>query len=201
MQCHSIPYGDTQDIEDEIIPPLQNAIEATSECVQLYTAFFETVELNEEHLRRQAGAGFTTATELADTLVRDLGLPFRLAHRVVATLVQNAVRDDVPSEALTVNMLQAASVEVLDHELDFTAEQMTQALDPEHFVAIRTVVGGVAADATAELLDVLERDLLSYDQPWLADAEMRLSSAGDQRSKAMAAIQKTLAMAAPDKPK
>ena len=96
MQCHSIPYGDTQDIEDEIIPPLQNAIEATSECVQLYTAFFETVELNEEHLRSQSGAGFTTATELADTLVRDVGLPFRLAHKVVATLVQNAVRSRRP---------------------------------------------------------------------------------------------------------
>jgi argininosuccinate lyase len=54
MQCHSIPYGDTQDIEDEIIPPLQNAIETTSECLQLYTAFFETVELNEEHLRNQS---------------------------------------------------------------------------------------------------------------------------------------------------
>ena len=195
MQCHSIPYGDTQDIEDEIIPPLQNAIEATSECVQLYTAFFETVELNEEHLRKQSGAGFTTATELADTLVRDLGLPFRLAHKVVATLVQNAVRDGVPSEELTIDMLQAAAVEVLDRQLDFTAEQMAQALDPEHFVAIRTVVGGVAPSATAELLDVLERDLLSYDQPWLADAETRLSSASDRRSKAMAAIQETLSSA------
>ncbi len=189
MQCHSIPYGDTQDIEDEIIPPLQNAIEAASECVQLYTAFFETVKLNEEHLRRQSGAGFTTATELADTLVRDVGLPFRLAHKVVTTLVQTAVRAGISSDELTIDMLQTAANEVLDHELDFTAEQMAQALDPEHFVRVRTVIGGVAPDATADLLDVLERDLLTYDLPWATDAATRLSSAASRRAAAMQTIQ------------
>jgi len=192
MQCHSIPYGDTQDIEDEIIPPLQNAIETTSECLQLYTAFFETVELNEEYLRKQSGAGFTTATELADTLVRDLGLPFRLAHKVVATLVQNAVRDGIPSENLTIDMLQNAAVDILDHKLDLTAEQMAQALDPEHFVAVRSVLGGVAPGATAELLDLLERDLKSTDLLWAVDARTRISSAASQRTTAMSTIQDAL---------
>ena len=69
-QCHSIPYGDTQDIEDEILPPLFHALDAIEECLELYTAVFATLELNEAHLRRQAGEGFTTATELADMLVK-----------------------------------------------------------------------------------------------------------------------------------
>ena len=39
LQCHNIPYGDTQDIEDEILPPLFHALDAMQECVELYTAF------------------------------------------------------------------------------------------------------------------------------------------------------------------
>ena len=46
-------------------------------------------------------------------------------------------------------MLQAAVDQVLDRPLDFNAEQFAQALDSDHFVAVRTVVGGVAPAATA----------------------------------------------------
>ena len=74
MQCHNIPYGDTQDIEDEILPPLFQALATIEECLELYSAFFETLTLNVAHLRRQAGEGFMTATELADSLVRTTGL-------------------------------------------------------------------------------------------------------------------------------
>ena len=84
IQCHNIPYGDTQDIEDEIWPPVVASAAALQESLQLYTAVFDTLELNREHLRRRAGQGFTTATELADALAREAGLPFRQAHRIVA---------------------------------------------------------------------------------------------------------------------
>ena len=85
VQCHSIPYGDTQDIEDEILPPVMAGLEAIQSCIQLYTAVFETLTLNEAHLARRAGEGFTTTTtELADALVREAGLPFRSAHLVRA---------------------------------------------------------------------------------------------------------------------
>jgi argininosuccinate lyase len=175
-QCHNIPYGDTQDIEDEILPPLFNALDATRECVQLYTAFFETLELNEEHLRNEAGAGFTTATELADTLVREVGLPFRQAHKIVAGMVQAAVKAGKGSNDLTLDMLQASAQAVLGHPLDFSEEQFALALDPEHFVAVRSVAGGVAPAATAQVLDDLAWRLQA-DEERLAGAEQRLAQA------------------------
>ncbi|GIK71845.1 MAG: argininosuccinate lyase [Chloroflexota bacterium] len=155
-QCHSIPYGDTQDIEDEILPPTFNALAAIAECLELYTAVFETLTLNEAHLRRQAGEGFTTATELADTLVRETGLPFRLAHKVVANMVQEAVKAGVPSSRLTLDMLQNAAQSILGRTLPFEEVQFARALDPAHFVTIRTGEGGVAPAATGALLDELE---------------------------------------------
>jgi argininosuccinate lyase len=181
LQCHSIPYGDTQDIEDEIMPPLVNALATMQECVELYASVMSTVTLNEAHLRRQAGLGFTTATELADSLVREVGLPFRLAHKVVATLVQAAVRDGIPSDQLTVARLQAAAQAVLGHDLAFTAEQFQRSIDPQHFVDIRRGLGGVAAAATAAVLEACAAQL-TVDEGVFAATAARLAEADAARN-------------------
>lgn len=176
-QCHNIPYGDTQDIEDEILPPIFNALGAIEECLELYTAVFETLTLNEAHLRNQAGEGFTTATELADMLVRETGLPFRLAHKVVASMVQAAVKAGLPSSQLTLDLLQTSAHQVLGHKLALDEAQFRQALDPAHFVAIRGGEGGVAPAATAALLDSLQvkqdrtAEKLTAARTQLAEAE------------------------------
>lgn len=179
-QCHSIPYGDTQDIEDEILPPIFNALGAIEECLELYTAVFETLTLNEAHLRGQAGEGFTTATELADTLVRETGLPFRLAHKVVAGMVQAAVKAGIPSSQLTLDLLQTSAHQVLGRDLAFDEAQFRQALDPAHFVAIRSGEGGVAPTATAVLLDRLQQEHAHAAGECVA-ARARLAEADAQR--------------------
>lgn len=181
LQCHNIPYGDTQDIEDEILPPLTQALDASRESVELYTTFFETLELNEEHLRQEADAGFTTATELADALVREAGLPFRTAHHIVSGMVQDAVKAGVKSDELTLKMLQDSARRVLGGPVDFDAEQFARALDPEHFVAVRRVLGGVAPDATASVLDGQAAGL-AKDQAWLTSARQRLDDADQRRN-------------------
>jgi argininosuccinate lyase len=162
LQCHNIPYGDTQDIEDEILPPLFNALATVEECLELYDAFFAALHLNTAHLRQQAGEGFITATELADTLVRVTGLPFRLAHKVVATMVQEAAQAGIAGSQLTVDHLQAAARQVVGHELPFDEQQFARAVDPVHFVAVRTGPGGVAPTATAAVLDVLDGELETH---------------------------------------
>ncbi|NCF68954.1 MAG: argininosuccinate lyase, partial [Chloroflexi bacterium] len=49
-QCHNIPYGDTQDIEDEIEPTLFLAISTADDVLSLYETVFATLQLNEGHL-------------------------------------------------------------------------------------------------------------------------------------------------------
>ena len=188
VQCHNIPYGDTQDIEDEILPPLFGALEAIEECLELYTAFYATLTLKEDHLRRQAAEGFMTATELADTLVRETSLPFRLAHKVVAGMVQAAVKAGIPSSQLTLDLLQASAREVLGHDLAFTAEQFAEALDPAHFVAVRSGPGGVAPAATAAVLDTLAAGV-QEDQQALAARRARLDDAAAHLAAVVAQMQ------------
>ncbi len=188
LQCHNIPYGDTQDIEDEILPPVYEAVATLQATVTLYTALFETLSLHEAHLERRAGEGFTTATELADALVREGGLPFRQAHKVVATMVQQAVQAGIGSDQLTIDQLQAAAQQVLDQPLSFSVEQFERALDPRMFINARHEIGAVAPRATTALLAQLESGL-RVDQEWLAAAQNRLRNSDALRQEAIEMFQ------------
>lgn len=185
IQCHNIPYGDTQDIEDEIWPPLTTALDAARQSVRLYDEVFARLDLRADHLATQAAKGFTTATELADTLVRAAGLSFRQAHAVVAAAVRQAARG--PDSNITLAMVQQAAQQTLGRTLDLTADQVAQALDPLHFVSIRSGLGGVAPQATAALISDLARRL-DEDDAWRQQAQQRLHQADQRRGQAAQAM-------------
>ena len=74
-------------------------------------------------------------------------------------MVQGAVQAGIPSSQLTLDRLQASARRVLGQELAFDEAVFEEALDPAHFVAVRTGAGGVAAVATAAVLDTLDYGL------------------------------------------
>ena len=87
-------------------------------------------------LRTAAGAGFSTATDLADWLVRTLGLPFREAHHVTGALVARAEAVGVDLPELDLAAMRAVHAGI-------TAE-VFEVLGVENSVASRTSYGGTA---------------------------------------------------------
>ncbi|MDB5370883.1 MAG: argH [Roseomonas sp.] len=87
-------------------------------------------------LREAAGAGFSTATDLADWLVRELRMPFRDAHHVTGRLVAKAEAKGVDLSGLALEDLQAEEPRI--HHNIF------QVLSVEASVASRTSYGGTA---------------------------------------------------------
>ena len=175
-QCHNIPYGDTQDIEDEIEPTLFAAIDTADNILQLYEAVFATLQLDTHHLLQEAAKGFTTVTELADVLVREFGLPFRTAHEIVSALVRRAIAAGLDTADITPDLLAEVSQEILGQALHLDADLLARTLDPVAFVETRTLPGGAAASATTALLQS-QSQRLSEDQDWLANEEQRLAAA------------------------
>lgn len=175
-QCHNIPYGDTQDIEDEIEPTLFGAIQTAVHITELYEAVFVTIQLNKERLRSEAAAGFTTVTELADTLVREAGLSFRSAHHIVSQTVQRLIAAGQDTADLSAELLAEVSGEVLGKPLLLDAAVLERALDPVAFVEARNTLGGAAAAATAAVLDE-QAQVLEADVAWLRREEERLAEA------------------------
>lgn len=91
---------------------------------------------NAERLREAAASGFSTATDLADWLVRALGLPFRDAHHVTGALVRRAEELGIDLPDLSLDDMRAV------HE-GITAE-VYEVLGVDNSVASRTSHGGTA---------------------------------------------------------
>jgi argininosuccinate lyase len=82
--------------------------------------------------------GFLTATDLADWLVRTLGLPFREAHHATGAIVRRAEARGCALAALPLEDMQAAEPRI--------TEDVRQVLSVASSVASRTSLGGTAPD-------------------------------------------------------
>ncbi|MBT8411300.1 MAG: argininosuccinate lyase [Octadecabacter sp.] len=91
-----------------------------------------------DDLRVAAAMGFSTATDLADWLVRELGLPFRDAHHVTGSLVAMAEGAGVDLPELTLAQMQSVHADITDAVFDV--------LGVDNSVRSRTSYGGTAPD-------------------------------------------------------
>jgi argininosuccinate lyase len=97
---------------------------------------------NVESLRESAAMGFSTATDLADWLVRELGLPFRDAHHATGALVKMAEDKGCDLPELSLKEMQSAHPEI--------NQSVYSVLGVDNSVASRASYGGTAPDQVRE---------------------------------------------------
>ena len=99
-----LPLAYSKDMQDDK-PPVIEAHDLLGLSLAAMTGMVESATFRTERMRDVASSGFSTATDLADWLVREAGVPFREAHhitgRVVALAEERGVRlDELPLDAL-----------------------------------------------------------------------------------------------------
>jgi argininosuccinate lyase len=176
---HNTPFGDIVDTEDDLQPLVFSTFGDASRAVKLVAAAMRTAEFDAAGLSARAAEGWTTLTELADTLVRDHRLPFASAHAIAAQLA--AARGRAPGTALSA-LLERVSREAIGRPLSYSEEALGAILSPSHFVSVRRTMGGPAPEETARALAVAREVLGTHvaqsqkARAALADAEARLSA-------------------------
>ena len=93
---------------------------------------------NRENLERAAASGFSTATDLADWLVREAGLPFRDAHHATGALVAMAEKQGCDLPDLSLAQMQSVNTAI--------TKQIYSVLGVHNSVASRQSYGGTAPD-------------------------------------------------------
>jgi argininosuccinate lyase len=185
---HAAAFGDTVDVEDEFYEPLFRTFEHGIDFLRLAEAALSTCQFDREKLAARAAEGFTTATEIADTLVRHCGLSFRQAHRVASTIVRRANADPT---AVSAGLVAEAAVDALGPELGqtvrLTTEQLEAALDPWAFVRSRTIPGGPAPETVLTHVEQL-RETARRDVAWRERIEKQLQDAVSERQARAAAL-------------
>ena len=175
---HNTPFGDIVDTEDDLQPLVFTTFDDAVRAVRLVAAAMRTAEFDAGSLGARAADGWTTLTELADTLVRDHSLPFAAAHTIAAHLA--AARDTARDRPLS-ELLAEVSGEVLGRPIQYSDAQLAEILSPAHFVGTRHTTGGPAPAETGRAL-AASRDTLQRDERQaaglrdaIAGAESRLA--------------------------
>jgi argininosuccinate lyase len=118
-------------------------------CLAATAAMLEGIEIFPERMKAAAGAGYPTATDLADWLVRVKGVPFRDAHGVAARVVKLAESRGCGLEDLDLEALVA-----VDARLD---AGVLGVLGVERSVESRTSFGGTAPARVREAIEEARR--------------------------------------------
>jgi argininosuccinate lyase len=138
---------DTQEDKE----PVFDATEAIQLCLAATAGMVRDMRVNAPRMRDFAGSGFSTATDLADWLVRVLNMPFRDAHHVTGRIVALA-----ESKSLDLPQLSLADMQAVEPRI---TAGVFEVLTVEASVASRVSYGGTApvnvAAAAQKWLDVL----------------------------------------------
>ena len=184
LTVHNTPFGDIVDTEDDLQPLVAGMFRDALRAVTLVGAAMGTAEFDVARLESRAAVGGTTLTELADHLVRQHDISFRVAHSIAGHLLQ-AQREH--PEAPLGAMLAAVSSDVLGAPLEYTDAQIAEIMSPRHFVEVRRTHGGPAPDETARALADAAA-ALEGDRRWVARVGDAVSAADERleaRSRAL----------------
>jgi argininosuccinate lyase len=156
-------------------------------ALPLLRLLFETAEPNAELLLRRCATNFSTATDLADGLVREHGLSFREAHHVVGRAVQMVLAEGGDATALTSAILDAAAEAEIGRSFRIAEATVRGWLDPAAAVEARSGPGGTASGEVLRQA-ALARERLAAEQRLMQARRDGLAAAAARLREAVAAI-------------
>jgi argininosuccinate lyase len=136
-----LPLAYSKDMQEDK-EPVFDAADALGLALSAMEGMLRDLAPNAPRLREAAAAGFSTATDLADWLVRALGMPFRDAHHVTGAVVRRA-------ETLGVDLPELPLAEMQAVEPRITAA-VYRVLGVENSVRSRVSLGGTAPERVRE---------------------------------------------------
>ncbi len=134
MKAQPLAYNKDNQEDKE---PLFDSVDTLRGCLRAFADMLPAIELHRDRMRAAAAEGFSTATDLADYLVRK-GIPFRDAHEIVGRAVALAERSHRRLDELPLEALQSLS--------PLIGEDVYQVLTLEGSVGARNLLGGTAPD-------------------------------------------------------
>ena len=135
MVMKGLPLTYSKDMQEDKVPTFE-AFDALELALTAMAGMIGDLTPDRERMAQAAGSGYSTATDLADWLVRALDLPFRDAHHITGAAVKRA-------EALGLDLAAVPLAELQAIEPRIT-EAVYQVLTPAASAASRTSYGGTA---------------------------------------------------------
>lgn len=131
--------------------PVFDATKNSRLCLRAMAGMIADMKVNETQMLKMAAAGYSTATDLADWLVKNLKIPFREAHHITGKIVKIAEEKSVDLHQLKLSEMQKVEKKITAKIFDV--------LSVENSVASRTSFGGTSQVRVQEQLDKAKKIL------------------------------------------
>ncbi|MCS7118991.1 MAG: argininosuccinate lyase [Archaeoglobaceae archaeon] len=140
----ALPFSYNRDFQ-EMNKIIYDTMELTIESLEVMNGMMKGVKFNTALLKERSKEKFTTATEVADMLVKEFRIPFRDAHRIVSRIVSQ----NLPMTADAVEK----TARDFGYEIKVDDEMLKDALDVEKAVERRRNLGGTAKEEVLRMID------------------------------------------------
>lgn len=174
----------TGDVVMREVPLLDRAFASTTGSLALLRAVLQSIKIDVTRMRTLASCNWSTATELADLMVREHNISFRTAHNIVARFVRLALERGVDAGSVSAALLVQAAREIGVQAPELSNEEVCSAFDVEAFALSRQSSGSIHP---AEIDKLLEEEHASLDEAkdWLAAQNRRVLQADEELSAAV----------------
>jgi argininosuccinate lyase len=135
MVMKGLPLAYQKDMQEDKEGAIA-AFDALMLAIEAMTGMVRDMRPDIERMRRAAAEGYSTATDLADWLVRSLKLPFREAHHLTGRIIAQAAAEQLPLHELPLAALQAVDKRI--------TKEVFSVLSIDHSVNSRVSHGGTA---------------------------------------------------------
>ncbi len=152
-----LPTGYNRDLQEDK-PPLWEAFDVVQSCLGVLPGLIETLEFNTDRLELLVNANFATATELANFLVSEQGLPFRKCHEIVGSVVGSLAKMGKTFQDWeeTQKLLQSEGI-------DLSVTQLQRILAPKLSLRNNRSLGGTSPAEVRRMVEVFEGQLNEID--------------------------------------
>jgi len=169
------------------VDTLAEALNTAEVTLALIAGILDTLIVHVDRMKELSGAFWSTASNLADVIVREAGISFRRAHNVVARLVRNAIEEKIRPNEILGDMVDRAAEETIGLSLNLRDDIISSALDPVGFINSRVTEGSVNPKEVRKMLkDATIK--LEAEKAWLEEKNGKISGALKKLDYAIEAI-------------
>ena len=179
-----LPMSYNRDLQ-ELTPHVWRGMHDAKESLQLLGEMLASAEFDTARMREEAAKGFSTATELADSLARAYDIPFRTAHNIVGRAVQKGDLSLATLEKAAKDLDCGVSLK----KLGLTQVKINRVLDPEYSISLRKAPGAPAPVAVKGAIHDRKKQLAADN----ALVEQKLTKAAKARTELIAKARRLVA--------
>jgi argininosuccinate lyase len=150
----AMPFSYNRDFQ-EMNELLYDSMERTELAIEVTAGMLSKIKFRDDVMREKASKGFATATELADVLVRNYGIPFRIAHKIVGHLALEEKFKPTAEDVEDAAKKFGYEIVVDDESLSLTVEEIVEG---------RKNAGGTAIEEVRRMLEKRKEKMREWQE-------------------------------------